>query len=175
MEDTTLEVAQDVLHTIPSIMRFVAGEMRQTRRSPKFIPAQFGLMESLAHQPCSLSELAKHRDVSLPTMSKSVNTLVERGWIRRVPSLHDRRTTRLELTPLGEQVLANIENQIEGRLAKRLRSLSSEDLKTLENGERILLTILAVDYPETTASLVTHATVIKDGKEVLKVYGSHSS
>jgi DNA-binding MarR family transcriptional regulator len=48
-----------------------------------------------------MSALARHLAVSLPTVSKSVDMLVRRGWLERWVDKHDRRHTMVRLTPEG--------------------------------------------------------------------------
>src|SRR3954447_7662434 len=91
------ESARDILEIVPLVMRTIAAELRAAGELP--VPAHFGLLSMLSVQSRSLSEMAAHQGVSLPTMSNSVSTLVQRGWVRRGQSA-DRRVVIVELTPL---------------------------------------------------------------------------
>ena len=62
-------------------MRTVAAELRAAGELPA--PAHFGLLTMLGNQPRTLTELALLQGVSLPTMSNSISTLVQRGWVKR--------------------------------------------------------------------------------------------
>ncbi len=73
---------------------------------------------ALAGHSCNLSELALRQAVSLPTMSNSISVLVERGWVKRVPSPDDRRRVVLELTSEGRVVLCQMQGQAEARVAE---------------------------------------------------------
>jgi DNA-binding MarR family transcriptional regulator len=134
-------VAQEIVKVIPQVMRMIAAE--QHRSSYLMWPAHFRLLTMLANHPCNLSELAVRQAVSLPTMSNSISVLVERGWVKRVPSPDDRRQVVLELTPDGRAVLVEIKNQAEARVAESLGQLSSDDLKSLSVGIAILEQALA--------------------------------
>jgi DNA-binding MarR family transcriptional regulator len=129
-------VAQEIVKVIPLVMRTIAAE--QHRSSYLMWPAHFRLLTMLANHSCNLSELALRQAVSLPTMSNSITVLVERGWVKRVPSPDDRRQVMLELTPDGRAVLAEIKGQAEARVAESLDKLSSDDLKSLAVGLAIL-------------------------------------
>ena len=52
---------------------------------------QFRVLAQLSEAPRTLSALAKGRRVSLQSMSVLVQSLVERGWIERLPDPSDRR------------------------------------------------------------------------------------
>ena len=128
-EITRQGVAHQILQTIPLIMQIVAAEVRLSEYM--VAPAHFRLLGMLNRCPSSLSELAERQSVSLPTISNSISTLVERGWVTRHPSRSDRRVVIAELTPLGRQVLADIRARTEARLAELLGCLSPDELDRL--------------------------------------------
>jgi len=129
-------VAQEIVKVIPLVMRtIVAG---QRRWNYPMSPAHFRLLTALASHPCNLSELALRQAVSLPTMSNSISVLVERRWVKRVPSPDDRRQVVLEMTAEGRAVLCEIKGQAEARVAELLGQLSSDDLESLSAGLAVL-------------------------------------
>jgi len=129
-------VAQAILKVIPRVMRTI-GSARQWS-GLTVSPAHFRLLSILANHPCNLSELAVQQAVSLPTMSNSISVLVERGWVKRAPSLYDRRQVLLELTPDGRAVLADMKNRAEARVAELLGALSPDELADLAAGLAVL-------------------------------------
>ena len=86
----------------------------------------------------NLSAMAEHQVVSKPTMTNTINTLEERGWVRRVRSADDRRVVLVELTDAGREVLASAEREAESRLAELLSRLSDSEIDTLVAGLMIL-------------------------------------
>lgn len=130
------DAAREIAAIIPLVMRTVAAELRRT--DPGLAPPHFRLLGMLAHCPCNLSELADRQAVSLPTMSNSVTALEERGWVSRTRSSTDRRVVFIELTPAGQEVLAEVEHQTEARLAQLLAPLSQAEYDTLLAGLAIL-------------------------------------
>jgi DNA-binding MarR family transcriptional regulator len=151
MDETSLDIAHCMLYTIPTLIRFIVSEMRTAESA--VIPSQFGLMGCLANQPCTVSELAANQGVSLPAISRSVNTLVERNWVRRIPLKHDRRAIRLELTTEGERILESIEKHMETRLAARLDNLPLEDRDALWRGWNIIQDVVSGSIKEGDTSL----------------------
>lgn len=139
-QTTRQQVAHQVLQTFPLVMRIVAAEVRHTKHSVN--PAHLGLLVMLSHCPSSLGELAERQGVSLPTMSKSVSTLAERGWVTRVQSQSDRRVMIVELTPLGTQVLAEVRTCTEQRVAALLVSLTPAELDRVADGIEVLKSVL---------------------------------
>jgi DNA-binding MarR family transcriptional regulator len=146
MDDASLEIAHRMLYTVPILIRFLVSEMRQAEST--IIPSQFGLMACLANQPCTVSELAANQGVSLPAISRSVNTLVERDWVKRIPLKHDRRAIRLELTPEGKRILQAIEDQMETRLAARIENLAVQDRDVLSKGWDIIEVVVSAGIKE---------------------------
>jgi DNA-binding MarR family transcriptional regulator len=139
-ETTRQQVAHQILQTFPLVMRIVAAEVRRTEHTVD--PAHFGLLVMLGHRPRSLGELAKKQGVSLPTMSKSISTLAERGWVTRVQSRSDRRVMIVELTPLGVQVLADVQARTERCVAELLVELTPTELERLATGVEVLKSVL---------------------------------
>jgi len=111
------------------VMRTLSAEMRRVRTP--VAPAQFGLLVKMTEGPCSMSDLARHNAVSLPTISKSVDMLVRRGWVERSPSPSDRRQTFVSLTASGRRVMARVAQQAEehvGELLSRLTATERADV-----------------------------------------------
>lgn len=139
-EMTRQQIAHRILQVFLPLMRIVAAEVRRTEYA--VAPAHFGLLTMLNHGSYNLGELAEKQGVSLPTMSNSVSTLVERGWITRRSSKSDRRVIIVELTPLGEQILADIQARVEERVVEMLSDLSQNELEQLTGSMEILDNVL---------------------------------
>lgn len=137
---TRQQVAHQIMQTFPLVMRIVAAEVRSTEHTVD--PSHLGLLVMLSHCARSLGELAEKQGVSLPTMSKSVSTLAERGWVTRVQSQTDRRVMIVELTPLGTQVLAAVQTCTEQRVADLLGALTPTELDRLADGVEVLKSVL---------------------------------
>lgn len=132
--------AQHLLHVVMLVMRTVAAEMRRVRAP--IAPAQFGLLMRMSFGPCSMSELARHQEVSLPTVSKSVDMLVRRGWVERWPSSSDRRQTMVRLSTRGRRVLADVARHAERHVSRTLSRLSAEQRTELVEVMTLLTKVL---------------------------------
>lgn len=141
-EANRLQIARQILRVLPSLMRVVSAEVRRTEFA--VAPAHFGLLAMLSHGSRSLGELAEKQGVSLPTMSNSVSTLTERGWVARSQSKSDRRVLIVELTPLGKQIFDDIQVRLEKRVMELLAGLSKEQLDHMFDGVEILEGVLPV-------------------------------
>ncbi len=90
----------------------------------------------------SSSKLASRLLVSKAYMTALTEKLVKEGYIKRIPSIQDRRVIHIALTAEGRNALESIEAGSREIWKARLSRLSEEDLKTLstslENIRRIL-------------------------------------
>jgi len=134
--------ARELLHVVMLVMRTVSAEMRRSRRP--LAPTQMGSLMRIAAGPCTMSELARHQAVSLPTMSKSADMLVRRGWVERGADKRDRRQSMVRLTPRGRRVLADIQQRAERHVAETLAPLAAAERAQLIAALRLLTGVLSV-------------------------------
>ncbi|HXG36316.1 MAG TPA: MarR family winged helix-turn-helix transcriptional regulator, partial [Dehalococcoidia bacterium] len=96
-----------IMETIPRITHYLRSEIRR-HRGPGFSIPQFRTLFFLSrNQGASLSDVAAHIGLTLPSTSKLVDGLVERNMVVRETSLLDRRCLTLSLTPNGRRALAS--------------------------------------------------------------------
>ncbi len=138
---TAREAARGILRIIPLVMRTVAAELRAAGELPA--PAHFGLLTILGNQPRTLSELALIQGVSLPTMSNSISTLVQRGWVKRSSPALDRRVVLIEVTPHGRATLERVSRAAETHLAELLATLDPTSRRRLQAGLAVLRRVFA--------------------------------
>ncbi len=111
MSASARALASQFCDLMPVIERAVSSELR--RGSQYVTPSHLQLLAALARGPSSLSGLSEIMAVSLPTMSNSVTTFVERGWVKRTQSADDRRYIKVELTDKGGKALVDIRKRVE--------------------------------------------------------------
>ncbi|MBZ0291943.1 MAG: MarR family transcriptional regulator [Anaerolineae bacterium] len=114
----------------------MTAEIRQAE--PLVSPVHFRLLWILRHQSLTLSALAEIQAVSLPTMSNSVTILEERGWVNRTRSEQDRRKVMIELTPIGEAVLEEMQRYTERRIGEIIASVTTAEQEQVAKGLSIL-------------------------------------
>ena len=130
------KVAKELVETLPLVMRSLGSEMRHSVEIPS--DAHFGILFRLLQSPANLSELARHHNVSLPTMSNSISILVEHGLVQRERAAHDRRQVVLSITDAGAEVLQKIRLQLENHAAQKLASLDPQQLEDLVSGLAVI-------------------------------------
>ena len=65
---------------------------------------QLGLLYALAKEKQLTSELARTFNITMPTITRSVDTFVEKGYVERQPDATDRRCIYPQLTDKGMTV-----------------------------------------------------------------------
>jgi DNA-binding MarR family transcriptional regulator len=88
--------------------------------------------------PMTIGTLSEAEQVKPPTMTKVVASLVEQGLVSRDPDPLDGRVAWVMATSEGRALVRRTRSRSDAYLAKRLRSLDSEDLLVLERASRLL-------------------------------------
>jgi DNA-binding MarR family transcriptional regulator len=151
MSPNSEDCAKAVLEVVPLVMRTIRTEMRRYR-GPELAVPHFRVLAYLdGNEGASLSDVAEHLGLRLPSMSTLVAGLVDRKLVARGPSAVDRRRITLGLTARGRSTLAAAREATQARLAERLETLPAEELDGLIASLNKLRAIFASN-PE-----VTHA------------------
>ncbi|MEO6700147.1 MAG: MarR family winged helix-turn-helix transcriptional regulator [Jatrophihabitantaceae bacterium] len=94
--------------------------------------AQVEILQRLHDEPgLRLNDLAARHRLASNTVSVLVQQLVVAGLLTRNPDPADRRAVRLELSPDGQQMLADWQRAHERRLAAALNRLPTADRRLL--------------------------------------------
>ena len=146
------ETARALLDVVMLVMRTVAADMRKSPRP--LAPAQMGTLMRIAAGPCTMSELARSQAVSLPTMSKSIDMLVRRGWVERWIDKQDRRQTMARLTSSGKRMLTHIKQRTERQVAGTLSPLTAVERTQLQSALNILRRVLVASGDDSCTLMV---------------------
>ena len=116
----------------PVLLR-VGRELRREARQVGVSPEQVALLVGIKYSPgIGVRELAARERVTPPALSNHVDRLERDGLVSRTPSASDRRRVGLALTDEGQRVLRRVRSRRTAWLAKRLGSLSPEELDAVE-------------------------------------------
>lgn len=77
------------------------------------------------------SELSERIGISLPAITNLTNKLVQKGYIERKTSENDRRITLMQMTPLGSEVLDQINEKYFTLTDSLWKDFSDEELSEL--------------------------------------------
>jgi DNA-binding MarR family transcriptional regulator len=118
-------VTTELVDVVSLVMQVIWTDLR--RAGSAIEPTQWATLRLIAAGPWTMSELARHKAVSLPTMSKSVDMLTRHGWVERFEDDSDRRQTLVRLTAEGRQMLAECRRQAEESVEKKLATLDEPE------------------------------------------------
>jgi MarR family transcriptional regulator for hemolysin len=125
------ECAREVLEVIPLMMQVIRTCMRSQRRPGLSVP-QFRTLTYLQRRPgATLSDIAEHLGLTLPSMSKLIDGLVGQNLVTRKVSPADRRYVTLILTPLGQTTFQSALQATQIQLAQLLVTLSDGERATI--------------------------------------------
>ena len=143
MPISSIETARQVLDVVPAIMRAVRSDMRESATLNLSVP-QFRALGFIHHRPgTSLSDVAEHIGLTLPSMSKLIDGLVERKLVARSSHADDRRRITLELTPRGCSVWQSARESTQAALAEKMATLTETDRASVVHAMRILQPLFA--------------------------------
>lgn len=94
------------------------------------------------HGPLTPSELAEIERIKRPTATRTLRVLVEAGLVDRAPDPADRRSALVSVNGAGRERLRRLRGRKNAYLARRMRDLSAEDVRTLDRAAEILEGIL---------------------------------
>ena len=135
--------AHALMDTTPQIIQSIRVEMRRGRVPDMSIP-QFRTLRFIQRNPdSSLSDLAEHLGLTLPSASKLVDGLVKQKLLTRKESAEDRRRLTLMLTQTGTSIVDSARASARIHLADKLKHLSDDDLETISQAMLILHPIFA--------------------------------
>ena len=131
-------VARAVLDTVPHVMRSIRCEIRMKRAPGLSIP-QFRVLNFLkTHHDVTLSEVSEFIGLTLPSMSKMVDGLVERGLISRRACVSDRRKIQLALSENGKELVESVYSYTQSSLSLKIAGLSVDEQDSILDAMRIL-------------------------------------
>jgi DNA-binding MarR family transcriptional regulator len=114
-------------------------------------PSMLSALSSAERQgSLTMRDLCHAEQVQPPTMTRIVAALVEAGLVVREADPSDGRVAWVNVTPEGRRLLERSRRRKEAYLAKALRSLEPEELRSLEAAAEILERL--TDAPSTPPS-----------------------
>jgi len=135
--------AQEILEVVPVVMRTIRAELRRHRAADLSVP-QFRTLAFIDRQAdASLSDVAEHIGLTLPSMSKIVEGLVVRKLVTRQTHPTDRRRMTLALTARGLTALQSSRAATRACLAEDLAALSDRQRDTIVQAMGILRPVFA--------------------------------
>ena len=141
------ETAQQVMDTVPAVMHIIRSEFRGQHSNDLSVPQFRTLAYIKNNDGASLSSLATHIGLTLPSMSKLIDGLVSRGLVIRSSHQGDRRKMCLQLTASGKSELASAYDHTQTFLVNKISGLPKEDLLMISRSMEILSSLFGSKQP----------------------------
>ena len=145
------ECARQILEAVPLVMRAIRTEMRSHRGSDLSVPKFRVLIFLNRNEGASLSDIAEHMGLTLPSMSKMIDGLVARQLVTSRMDPGDRRRVSLAATALGRTAMQSAYKATESRLAERLVGLPASERRTILKAMQVLESIFVSGREAKTA------------------------
>ena len=138
MKATPEYVAAQVVEVIPLVMRSIREHMRKHRQADLTV-TQFRTLAFIDRNVgTSLSDVADHIGLALPSMSKLIDALVRRKLVVREFDTIDRRRVTLSLTARGRSILETARSETRAVMTETLASLERDELETILTAMQVL-------------------------------------
>lgn len=105
--------------------RYISSQLNEFQ----ITPPQFAALRCITQNQngVSMSVLSDHCQAVMPTMTGIIKRLVSRGLVERKPDPSDRRTTLIQLTEKGRQLLSEITQHRREHLDQYLMTLTQQE------------------------------------------------
>lgn len=132
------DLANDLRLACQRIARRVRFEGTQ-----QVAPHQFSVLVRVSKTPLTPTALAERERVSTPSMTRTVNGLVEAGLVIREPHPDDRRQVLVSITADGQRVVSQTLAERDSWMLQHLEGLEPDDLALLRRAADLLLEVAA--------------------------------
>ncbi len=141
------DCARTLLDVVPVVMQAIRAEVRRHRGADLSVLQVRVLAFLNGHPGSTLSAVAEHVGLTLPSMSSQISRLVQRELVARDISPHDRRCVTLRLTPQGTAALEAARQAARAGLAETLSALSPAERATVVEALQRLRPLFAATAP----------------------------
>ena len=136
-------VTSELIDVVSLVTQAFWAELRRSGETIEM--SQWSTLKRIDRAPCTVSELARFKGVGLPTISKSIDMLVRRGWVERWVDKADRRQTLVRLTPKGRKLLTSFRKALESFLDQRLAALTAAERDAIDASMQLVRQVLTTE------------------------------
>jgi MarR family transcriptional regulator, organic hydroperoxide resistance regulator len=150
------EAIPEVIDNLRRVFQAINGYSKNAERTTGLTGPQLWAMKLLASSSSiKVSELARRMFLHPATVVGIIDRLEIKDLVTRTRSKEDRRVVHIELTGLGQELIANAPEVAQVMLVNGLDELSDEQFSHVEEGMQQLVRILGPEQitPQPTARL----------------------
>ena len=128
----TSKLNSEIIEHIFVVMKTVKHKMSLCSESSHITAVQFDALKFIsANKQVTMSQISDYFSTSMPTATSLVDKLISSKLVTRKDDLKDRRIIKINLTKLGEKILAKAFKSRTNSMNKMLSYLSQSDKKEL--------------------------------------------
>lgn len=117
----------------------LSRRLRLEKTDDELSDTQFGVLAVLNRfGPHTLSALAERERVTAPSMNRTVNSLEQRGYLRRDADEADRRRSNIVITEAGAAVVRETIAKRDAWLTAKIRELPTDERTVLIEAAKII-------------------------------------
>jgi len=117
----------------------LSRRLRLEKTDDELSDTQFGVLAVLNRfGPHTLSALAERERVTAPSMNRTVNSLEQRGYLRRDADEADRRRSNIMITEAGAAVVRETIAKRDAWLTAKIRELPTDERTVLIEAAKII-------------------------------------
>ena len=131
----TNELGHQLRHTVLRLARRVRAERADDAMSDGKLSVLFILANEGAQ---TLGSLSEHERVTPPSMNRTINALVEQGFVTRETDASDGRKVVIDISDAGRRLVKETRRRRDAWFSSRLAALSPEDRAALDAAAPIL-------------------------------------
>lgn len=145
------EQAERVNILLGQVMRRLFWGTGKTLKTPDLTTGQLRVLRILGHyENCTMKDLAKMANVSMPTATGLVDRMVEDGLAVRADDPNDRRVVRVKLTRKAKNIRRKWQQRRREKIDRLLTRLGAKDRsRFVEAVETIHEILERLEEPET--------------------------
>ena len=129
-------LSKELFNTLPLVFREIKKSFLS--QNIPLAPNQIKILHLIHCHSITANELAKHFNVTPPTMSECIDGLLEKKLLKKVKSKKDRRVSKITLTDYGQKEMIKARKKIMLALDKKLNILTTKEKKILFEAINIL-------------------------------------
>lgn len=132
--------AKKLIDIIPRLMQFIVAALKS---QPSLLPmTHYRILRILQKSPMSLSDLARKLMISKASLSETIQLLIEKGWIERMPHEKDARKFILKTSIAGQEQILQVDGEVVQIVSEKLILLSPEEIDSFMNGFQVVDQVL---------------------------------
>jgi len=137
------ERQEEFAELLHAVQRGIHEQIRDVLEAHRLPPASMAVMRQVhREQGITVSEISRRTGLVKSHISRTVDSLVEQGFLEKRPDSQDQRLIRLYTTEQASAHFDRMKTEIRKRLSAIIATLPEEKVRAMMDGLRALRTVL---------------------------------